>query len=194
MALVQPIVGCIIHQSIKESLSPSKYHMVEKGLLKISGKAFNQREDKYGYKKVVSKLHSEELIYFFLANSVVGNNYPFCDYEKSMKIYVDFCKMKSSISYFFEQDILKLDSEADLFDINDDYQPGIVRYVLSGKISLESFILLQMEIFDVFSLNFYDYIWNERKIFINNYMKFFEGGFIKYDSEKIKRIYKKTLI
>ena len=102
--------------------------------------------------------------------------------------------MKSSISYFFEQDILKLDSEADLFDINDDYQPGIVRYVLSGKISLESFILLQMEIFDVFSLNFYDYIWNERKIFINNYMKFFEGGFIKYDSEKIKRIYKKTLI
>ena len=195
---IEPIIGYRIHQSIKLTLHSPKFNMFQNGLAKIKPATFDARKDRFLYRNITSKLNKEEVIYFFLANCLAGNNYPLANFEdEGMGIYKDFLRRKESLSYLFESELtdasLEVLSADELYARLNGNPPLIVSYFLGGIISLESLCLIQLCITDVLGINYDDYIWRQKKDFIKKVLLFFENGAILYDKERIKKIYKQVL-
>jgi hypothetical protein len=172
--------------------------MFQNGLAKIKAATFDQRKDRFLYRNITSKLNKEEVIYYFLANCLAGNNYPLGNFEdEGMGIYKDFLRRKESLSYIFESELtdasLEVLSADELYATLNGNPPLIVSYFLGGIISLESLCLIQLCITDVLGINYDDYIWRQKKDFIKKVLLFFENGAILYDKERIKKIYKQVL-
>ena len=195
---IQPIVGYRIHQAIKLTLHSPKFNMFSSGFPKIKPGTFDQRKDRFLYRNITSKLTKEEVIYYFLANCLAGNNYPLANFEdEGMGIYKDFLRKKESLSYIFESELtdcsLEVVSADELYATLNDNPPLIVSYFLGGILSLESLCLIQLCVTDVLGINYDDYIWRQKKEFIKKVLLFFENGAIIYDKERIKKIYNKVL-
>ena len=197
MLQVEPITGYRIHQSIKLTLCSPKFNMMENGLVKLKPGTFDQRKDRMLYRNITSKLDREEVIFYFLANCLAGNNYPLLNFnEEGMRNLKDFIKKKESLSYVFESELadasLEVTSPDELYATLNDNVPLIVSYYLGGILSAESLCLLQLCCFDILAIEYNDYIWQQKKNFIEKYLLFFYAGFITYDEERIKKIYNKV--
>jgi hypothetical protein len=171
--------------------------MFVNGLAQINPKTFDLRKDRFLYRNITSKLNKEEVIYYFLANCLAGNNYPLANFaEEGMQNYKEFLRRKESLSYLFENELtdasLEVDSAEELYATLNDNPPLIISYYLGGILSLESLCLIQLNCFDVLNIKYNDYIWNQKKDFIRKVLLFFENGMINYDGERINGIYRKV--
>lgn len=193
---VTPVEAYKMHTALKLHFTQEKYDYFKfLGKTKASPVSFNKRKDKFFYQKIARKFpNRKELELLYVSQLIQNPNFWIGDiFTPSNEKY--FCEYKSkleSIYYIFEQDLIKLKEKLnDKAKIDNSQFPALMRYVLSGEINVETFIILD-SIYDLvnkWSKTIDDeYIWPEFKRKILKYMPF-----VKYDKKKILLIFKKIV-
>jgi len=133
-----------------DSFDFHKYH----GKIKIDPSSFMAKKDKLYYYKMAKKIKREDFQEYVLANIIEKENLWIKDLleEDSEIIFQRHRKKIQSLSYVFEQDIIKMFSECRLNNIdasnlmvvkNGDH-PYVLKYYWTKIISLETLIILDM--------------------------------------------------
>ena len=171
------------------------------GKTKASSSAFEKRRDRYIFDKVSKDYKDDEVALLFVSNFVakekfwIGNTLS----EESRNIYTMWRKKIQSLSYIFENDVKAIideinDREIDfdsVFKIQDGQHPIILRLTLAGRISLESFLILNkiLDFFPQFNRRI-----EETIIWPDYYKKCVKyEPFVKVDMTRFKFILKKQL-
>ncbi len=194
---INPIQGYKFNQSIRLHFCKEKYNLFKNGLVKINPKTFDKRSDRNLYRHITSKLDGSDVIYYFLSNTVCGNNYPLTDFDgEGTRNFKNFQRKRESLTHIFNDEIcnasLDVTSFDDLIESHNGNQPLIIRYLIGGIISIETFCLIQLCCYDIINIDYSDYLWDSKKDFIKKYIDFFENGFILYNQFKIKSSFDKT--
>ena len=165
----------------------SNYDFIKyNGKVKASQDSFENRKDKYHFYKLSKR---EDAKNFILANMLhdpglwIGNLFN----EDADQIYNDWKKKQESLSYYFKQDINKLDDDFDSNLISDDGQhPKLLRLYLSKQINIETLIMINevTKVFDYWDKKLVDKIlWPDIK---NKCIKY--KPFLSFDKTKYKAI------
>ena len=119
------------------------------GKVKASKESFNKRKDRYFFERLSRKKQQKELIDFFVSN--------FVDITDPNKLWVGELKQSGeerylnwkrriqSLSYIVSQDLKKLTEESHLYEIiisKTSNHPKAIKYYLSGRICLETLVIL----------------------------------------------------
>lgn len=156
----------------------------------INSEAFEKTRGKYQYAQLGKQVDSEEMISFLVANFIMGKKWigEFLDDDARMN-HLAFLKRQQAITYTFSNDLsfLFVDDVERLFKTSQSSYPPIVEYTISGRISIETFAILDsfVQFSDKFT-NFYgkdDAIWSS----LNTKAKKLHP-FLKYDKQKLKGI------
>jgi len=115
-----------------------------KGKTNATPKAFEKRKDKFKFSKLTRKLSDEQIVEFFVANIISGNEWIG---EMDVKVWSKWKATNESIEYIFSNDVEKLLTDAPEFDIifNSDKgnHPKVLKMYLGKKISLETLVVLE---------------------------------------------------
>lgn len=165
------------------------------GKSRASLKSFENRKDKYFFKKLGTKYNEKEIVNFLLShflkdsNCWIGN----ISVNKS-KTYSEWKNKIQSMSFVFQEEMDKLSDIEENFDtlfkVYDGKHPIIFKEYLAGNVSLESMVILQKSInyLPYFSQKISDpIVWPEIKKMIIKY-----EPFLTLDQTKYKRILLKT--
>ena len=114
------------------------------GKTNVTLNSFNERKDKFHFKKIVKKYGDENIIEYFVANLIsekpwIGN--------MDVVTYSQWLSRIQSIEYIFENDSKNLLTNVENFDIIftsvDGNHPKLVRAFLGKKISLETLVVFE---------------------------------------------------
>jgi len=176
-----------------ESYDYFKYN----GKTNISKQTFANRKDKYSFYRLSRKYGLTELRDFYLANFLVDNPHwvgdmPGPDGEEN---YRKWQKRQQSLTYIFENDIIKLldqvDSPNDLLLVKNNEFPKLIMYATQGDIAIETLIILDdlMNFFPMWQKEIYDdIVWPNFKLKCEKYKPF-----VSYDKNKFKQILKERI-
>ena len=141
-----------------------------RGKVNASEKAFEQRRDRYFFKKLATKYDQDQILNYFVANFMVDP----AGYIKSFSDgnYERWKANQESFSYKFRQDVHHLleDFEAPyqdkfdkIFDVQNGSHPPLLRYYLSGEITLETLVVFEtcLGYVDRFDKKLSDPIWKD---------------------------------
>lgn len=154
-----------------------KYH----GKVRANEKSFEQRRDRYFFKKLATKYSDRDVLNYFVANFVNDSN----GYLRSFSsdIYTQWKINQESFTYKFKQDVhLLLDEyqlpyqEAfnNLFVTKTGQHPKLLKHYLAEDISLETLVVFEkcLGFVDHFDKKLSDPIWKEVKLKIQKYKPF----------------------
>lgn len=190
-------VAFALYNALKTHFTSNSYDFFKyNGKTNISKDTFLKRKDKYSFYKLSRKFSIEELRNFYLANFIYGDASWIGEITgpEGEDAYKKWQKINQSLTYVFQSDILSLienDSPDKMLIVNDGQHPILLREVMSGKISVETIVILNS------FLNFFP-MW-DRKIdddllWPNHRLKFTKyEPFLVYDKEKIKNILMKII-
>ena len=114
------------------------------GKTSVTPKSFNERKDKFHFKRLAKKYDDSTIIEYFIANIIdnkqwIGN--------MDMATYSQWQAKIQSIEYVFSNDVEKLLTNVSEFDIifNSDKgnHPKLVKAYLGKKISLETLVIFE---------------------------------------------------
>lgn len=114
---------------------------------KVSAKVdkFMERKDRFYYVKLASRYTDEELKDFFIANILAGKTW-IGDILKGDKEYLEYVRVKESITYCFQTEINALfdsvTTPQEAFATDGEQYPPVVLALMSGKLSLQVFVIL----------------------------------------------------
>ncbi len=113
------------------------------GKVSASFNSFKKRKDKYQFLKLSKKLSDEQIIDYYVANLIRDKHWIG---EFNQKNWLDHKRIHQSLEYHFENDIEKLLTSAENFDIifnsvNGNH-PKLIKAYLGKKISLETMVIL----------------------------------------------------
>jgi len=161
----------------KEKYNYHKYH----GKVRASEDAFEQRHDRYFFKKLATKYSNQEIVDYFVANLVSDPK----GYIKSFSddVYRSWKINQESFSYKFKEDVcLLLDeydySYQDYFDrvlsVKNGKHPKLLKSYLAGEVSLETLVVFETCLGFVkdFDRVLTDPIWKEVRMKIIKYQPF----------------------
>ena len=172
----------------KDSYDYAKY----RGKVSASEKAFEQRRDRYLFKKLATKYDEQKMLDYFVANFVCDpkgyiNSFTIGNYDK--------WKVKNeSFSYKFRQDVDLLlnnyespyqDKFDKLFEAQSGQHPVLLRHYFSGEINLETLVVFEICLgyVDRFDKVLKDPIWKETRKRIVKYKPFLRVDCTKYKAE-----------
>ena len=119
------------------------------GKCNVTLDSFNKRKERFFFKKLSREYNSKELIDFLVSNFSSNINMWIGDAfgERCVSTYREWKKRIESLQYNFRSDCTSImDGDPknfnSLFEIIDGQHPPIFRYVLSKKINIETFIML----------------------------------------------------
>ena len=114
------------------------------GKTNVTPKSFNDRKDKYHFKRLVTKYEDSTIREYFVANLV--NNKQWVG-EMDLATYRQWQARTQSIEYIFQNDAENLLTQTENFDIifNSDKgnHPKLVKAYLGKKISLETLVVFE---------------------------------------------------
>lgn len=185
-----------MYLAMKKHFNSDTYDFhVYNGKVRVGETAYAKRKDKYFFSKIEKK-YKKDLKEYFLANFVNDTN---C-WVGTMNddVYVEWKRQNESMTYHFQNDleyiydrILEHDlSIFEIFKVEDNQHPHILRWYLSNNVSLTTMAILE-------KLGLYLSSWKkhltdpvaEEVIFkIDKYM-----GFLNIDNVKYKNIIKKMV-
>ncbi len=117
-----------------------KYH----GKVSASLKSFDKRKDKYQFKKLTRKYDDSTILNYYIANFIVGNKWLGNMNEDT---YIEWKSRVESLEYIFKNDVEKLLTNAQNFDILFNSErgnhPKILKAFLGKKISLETLVIFE---------------------------------------------------
>ena len=119
------------------------------GKCNVTVESFNKRRERFFFKKLSREYNSKELVDFLVSNFSSNINMWIGDAfgERCVSTYREWKKRIESLQYIFRSDCTSImdddpKSFDNLFEIIDVQHPPIFRHVLSKKISIETFIML----------------------------------------------------
>jgi hypothetical protein len=175
-----------------ESFDFHKYH----GKTKIDPSSFMAKKDKLYYYKIAKKIKQEDFQEYVLANLIENENIWIKDLleEDSEVAFQRYRKRIQSLSYVFEQDIIKAFTEcrqrnidaSNLMVVNNGDHPYILKFYWTKVISLETLIILDMilDLVPIWNQNIKDtLIWPKTHKLMKKYR-----SFLNIDTKKYKKI------
>jgi len=186
-----------IYLSLKLHFSKDNYNFFTfNGKSRASLKSFENRKDKYFFKKLGTKFNKEEEVVQFLVSHFVQDSNVWIGnitVNKS-KTYLDWKNKIQSMSFIFQNEMEKLsDINQDfdsLFRVTNGQHPIILKEHLAGNVSLESMVILQKVVnyLPYFSQNISEpIVWPEIKKRVVKY-----EPFLSVDVNKYKKILRTT--
>ncbi len=166
------------------------------GKTRASESAFNKRKDIYTFKKLATKKDSNELLYYFVSNFIMG-----ADYIRQFKEsnYSQWKTKQESFTYKFKQDIDTLLNEIEqpyeksfdtLFHAESGKHPILIKGYYGNEISLETLVVLNycLGFVDNFNKVLTDPIWQDTSMRIVKYTPF-----LNIDCKKYKKVVLETM-
>ena len=184
------------YMAVKLHFTSKKYNVFEtRGNVKGTREAFNSRNDRYIFEKLGQKYDDREMIQFFVSNFAYGNDTAIYGNSEAEDLYFEWQKRKQAITKTFIDDLANIMNMCDVHKFNadgifkskDGDLPVLTSMFLSGRISIETMRMID----DIEP--FVDSWENDPmiKIVLGDKLLRIEKlkGFVKYDSEKITKVY-----
>lgn len=167
------------------------------GKTNVSKTTFSTRKDKYSFYRLSRKFGLTELKDYYIANFLVDNVQWIGDIlgPEAEDNYKKWQKRQQSLTYTFENDIIKLlenvDNPNELLIANRNEFPKLMQYAQYGDISIETLVILDdlMNFFPMWEKEIYDdIVWPNFKMKCVKYKPF-----LHYDKNKFKQILKEKI-
>lgn len=179
-----------MYLALKNHFTTDTYDYVKyRGKVNASEKAFEERRDRYFFKKLATKYDGSEVLNYFVANFMHDPK----GYIKSFSDgnYTKWKVNQESFSYKFRQDVDLLltyfeapyqDKFDKLFEVKEGSHPRLLRHYLAGEISLETLVVFERCLGYVgrFDKKLSDPIWKDIKKRVLNYKPFLDIDCSKY--------------
>ena len=167
------------------------------GKVKANIQSFYKRKDRFYFEKMSRQKSDEEIINFFVSN------FASCDDPQSLWIgqiikegeetYTNWMRRKQSLSYIFKEEVSILNSKNfdEMFNIEGNKHPKILKEFLQKKLSLETMIILNniLDYKKQFDKKLQDPVWEFVSMRIEKY-----SPFIHIDSNKFKSILRECVM
>jgi len=167
------------------------------GKVKANLQSFYKRKDRFWFEKLSRNKTDEEILNFFVAN------FASCDDPQSLWIgqiikegednYKNWMRKTQSLSYIFKEEIGIFNSKNfdEMFSIQGNKHPLIIKNYLQKKISLETLIILNniLEYTKEFDKKLQDPVWEFISMRIQKY-----APFIHIDVNKFKQLLKECVL
>ena len=183
--------------AIKLHFTSEKFNVFEnRGNVKGSREAFNARNDRYIFEKLARKIGNDrDIIQFFVSNFAYGNESAIYAGQESDDNLAEWNKRKQSITKIFIDDLASLLTYVEInklptssiFDFNFNEYPAALKLWLGNKISIETLVIVNE--LDHIVEHWLDntsvqHIWGSELLRIEKLT-----GFVKYDKEKLRKIF-----
>ena len=185
------------HLALKLHFTKEKFNVFEnRGNIRVSLDAFRSRNDAYLFDRFAKKLDTDrEFIQFVVANYAYGNTNYLYDEGLAVSNYMQWIKVKESITKVFGDDISKIQYEAvkqkvdseTILNCTNNELPFIIKLYLGKMIQPQTISILN-------DLTGMIELWQKDaslNIFFEDEMLRLKKlkGFFSYDKEKIQKIY-----
>jgi hypothetical protein len=171
-----------MYLALKMHFTKDSYDYIKyRGKVSASEKSFEERRDRYFFKKLATKYEEQKMLHYFVANFMDNPK----GYIKSFSDgnYEKWKVNQESFSYKFRQDVHLLleDFEAPyqdkfdkIFKVEEGSHPLLIRNYLSGEISLETLVVFEtcLGYVERFDKKLSDPIWKEIKNRVVKYKPF----------------------
>jgi len=183
--------------ALKLHFTSDKFNVFEnRGNVKGSREAFEARNDRYIFEKLARKIGNDrDIIQFFVANFAYGNESAIYAGQEADDNLAEWNKRKQSITKIFIDDLASLLTYVEInklptssiFDFNFNEYPAALKLFLGGKISIETLVIVNE--LDHIVEHWLDnssvqHIWSNELLRIKKLV-----GFVKYDKEKLRKIF-----
>ncbi|AGN33708.1 hypothetical protein SWYG_00199 [Synechococcus phage S-IOM18] len=140
-----------MYLALKQHFNRDNYDYVKyRGKVSASEKSFEERRDRYFFKKLATKYEGQKMLDYFVANFMFDPK----GYIKSFSDgnYERWRVLRESFSYKFRQDVDLLltyyespyqDKFDKIFEVSEGVHPPLLRHYLSGEISLETLVVFE---------------------------------------------------
>ena len=146
------------------------------GKVSATLESFGKRKDKFKFVRLSNKLSDPQILDYYLANFKVGKEW-IGDFNQ--KNWTEHKKVNQSLQYCYENDIEKLLTTAENFDIlfrcDNGNHPKLIKAYLGKKINLETLIILEkvLQFREIFDKKITEtFIWPKVSRLINKYEPF----------------------
>ena len=195
---LEPLNCYKAYLALKNHFTNKNYnYFTYNGKVKANLKSFYKRKDRFYFEKMSRQKSDEEIINFFVSN------FASCEDPQSLWIgeiikegeetYKNWMRKNQSLSYIFKEEVSILNSKNfdDMFNIEDNKHPKILKEFLQKKISLETMIILNniLDYKKQFDKKLQDPVWEFVSMRIEKY-----APFIHIDSNKFKSILKECVL
>lgn len=183
--------------ALKLHFTTDKFNVFEnKGNVRGSYESFNARNDKHLFDKLARKFDKDQELIQFMVSQFVYNNPNFIyELEQADDNYIEWCKVKQSITKVFQDDLNQLQLEAekngytvdDLFNCTLNDFPVIIKLYLGKRIQPQTLAILISMGTPVAELSNNQHI----GLLLDNELRVINKtiGFFKYDKEKLLKIF-----
>ena len=146
------------------------------GKTSASAESFEKRKDKFKFVKLSTKLSDPQILDYYLANFIRGKKW-IGDFDQ--KNWIEHKKLNQGLEYFYKDDIEKLLTLVEEFDIlfrvDAGNHPKLVKAYLGKKVSLETLVILEKVLHyrEQFDAKISEtYIWPKVSLLIKKYEPF----------------------
>lgn len=183
--------------AIKLHFTSEKYNVFQsRGSVKGTRDTFNSRNDRYIFEKLANRYPEDrEIIQFFVSNFAYGNDTAIYGNGEAEELYLEWQRRKQSITKVFIDDLTNIMNFCDankfstdgIFRSKNGELPVLLTLYLSGKVSIETISII--DDISPFVSNWKNDTTTRvvlgDKILRINKLK----GFVKYDKEKLTKIF-----
>ena len=183
-----------MYLALKAHFQTDAYDVVKmQGRIRASRKSFNGLGKEFAFRRLVKLYDREETVCnFMVANFITGSRWGGVFDTQAAKTYMDWQRRNQSLGYLFEQDLIRLQSEAaddevvNVFEFEAGTHPYILRAFLRNSISPETLVILDKLTAWVTAckLDDTDPVWTDVRRLIVKYKPF-----VRINLEKFKDIH-----
>ena len=170
-----------MYLALRQHFTKDSYDYVKyRGKVSASEKSFEERRDRYFFKKLATKYDGQKMLDYFVANFIADPR----GYIKTFSDgnYESWRINQESFSYKFRQDVNLLlndyespyqDKFDKIFEVQSRQHPALLRHYFSGEIKLETLVVFEICLGFVsrFDNVLNDPIWKETRNLILKYKK-----------------------
>ena len=187
-----------MYLALKNHFTKPDYDYVKyRGKSRASEKSFEQRNDRYFFKKLATKFSDAEMLDYFVANFVCDGKGYLRNF--SLDVYQQWKSLQESFTYKFKQDVnILLDDIGYPYEENFDKlfaaekgkHPFLLKRFYASEINLETLVVFNYCLGYVSRIDkvLDDPIWKDTKLKIEKYQPFLD-----IDCKKYKQIILKTI-
>lgn len=179
-----------MYLALKQHFTKENYdYHTYNGQVRASETSFEQRRDRYFFKKLATKYKDSELLNYFVANFIIDPK----GYIKSFsdQNYEQWKSNNESLTYKLREDVCILlnayespyqDKFDKIFNIRENQHPPVLKHYLAGDICLETLVIFEKCLGYVsnFDSQLKDPIWKEVRHRVIKYKPFLQGECDRY--------------
>ena len=196
---MMPIECYKTYLAMKQHFTKDSYDYLKYcGRIKASPAAFNKRKDRYFFERMSRQKNDKEIEQFFVANFASCDDpqrlYMADIVKNGEKTFTAWQKRNQSLTYIFTNEVEDLFGDEnfdEMFHIDGNRHPKILKEFLRGNVSIETLIILEkiLGYKSRFDKKLTDPVWEVISYRISKY-----APFLNIDVFRYKKILKETIL